>query len=87
MKKFKQFLKENGSLTDFEKQEIENAVMNPNENETPTERKNREAQQLIRKQQKLRTTAMNPSGSPEFFDNELHMNKPIGIQRRNVCFG
>lgn len=80
MKKFKQFLKENGSLTDFEKQEIENAVMNPNDNETPTERKNREAQQLIRKQQKLRTTAMNPSGSPEFFDNELHMNKPIGIQ-------
>ena len=80
MKKFKQFLKENGSLTDFEKQEIENAAMNPNDNETPTERKNREAQQLIRKQQKLRTTAMNPSGSPEFFDNELHMNKPIGIQ-------
>jgi hypothetical protein len=80
MKKFKQFLKENGSLTDFEKKEIENAAMNPNDNETPTERKNREAQQLIRKQQKLRTTAMNPSGSPEFFDNELHMNKPIGIQ-------
>lgn len=80
MKKFKQFLKENGSLTDFEKQEIENAAMNPNDNETPTERKNREAQQLIDKQQNLRTTAMNPSGSPEFFDNELHMNKPIGIQ-------
>jgi hypothetical protein len=80
MKKFKQFLKENGSLTDFEKQEIENAAMNPNQNETPRERKNREAHELNAKQQKLRTTAMNPSGSLEFFDNDLHINKPTGIQ-------
>jgi hypothetical protein len=80
MKKFKEFLRENNSLTDFDKQEIENAAMNPNQNETPRERKNREAQELIRNQQNLRTTAMNPSGSPEFFDNELHMNKSTGIQ-------
>jgi|688.fasta_scaffold253113_4 hypothetical protein len=80
MKSFKEFLRENDSLTDFDKQEIENAAMNPNQNETPRERKNREAQELIRNQQNLRTTAMNPSGSPEFFDNELHMNKPQGIQ-------
>jgi len=84
MKTFKQFLRENDSLTDFDKQEIENAAMNPNQNETPRERKNREAQELITNQQKLRTTAMNPSGSPEFFENELHMNKPIGIQTKDV---
>ena len=84
MKKFKQFLRENDSLTDFDKQEIENAAMNPNQNETPRERKNREAQELNRKQQELRTSAMNPSGSPEFFNKGLDINNPQGNQTKDV---
>lgn len=66
--KIKKLMKEQKTLDQLE---TERAAMNPQDNETPEERRNREAQEEDERRQEMTRDAMNPSNRPEF-------NKRIG---------